>query len=1096
MKKQVGSKRAATFPFHLQAILTVCLLFVCFYTVFIGIRSKAASVTVCNSGCDYTTITDAIAAGGFNPGDSIFVGADYASSTEIFPFNIPSGVILDCQNSGAIIGVDPSLPYVTFNAHDDVTVQNCRISNVQLQSTNVNNASILNNDFMGTASVTADLSTNITVSGNTGLLGASFSSVDVATFSSNRVLSAVGSNGIIALNINHSTSIVAMDNFISDQTTSTNDNYRIVNINNGSSDIQFLRNTVISPFLTASNSGMSALELIDTRNFTAQDNKISIRGIGGSNGINLNGSAGDLSAMVDHNTVRMEPSCINCTGILMTNWDISHVSVTSTYNLLSGTPSKNAQLVGHQAFAAGSSADLNLFIDHDGFAGLNVNAFPDFPIGPNAVLSSYSAGFKTDDADPDNDFELAPFSRFLDVSGTTDVGAVPVVRGNSFHVNGASAIDYSSVDATNTVLITASLRNGDAVHIANGDYEPVTIRANPTGAPLTGDISIFGSGAGTVIHATSTGNAFFMGDLMNSNVQDLVLTGAQAMGVTPIYKMTVALYDFNGNTYDQTGPVVGTSNVALVVENTSCQVVLVHDDGDEITDAVGSAMSSFNVGLMDLFGNKITLYIPNDIVSNGTDLGTFVNTVCGAPAVVDAFIPGVFTVSGGIYTYNAAAVALAGASVKPGEVLPPKITKSFGQSGSSGIELDDSNGITFTHVTSTGNSIGVSFEGSTQDAVFRDSDLLDSFDLDVLSGSENDNYLVNTGFIHASSVIQFEGSVHVSFNARALVQNGSAQPISGAVVSMVSADLSTSTVLMTGADGYTLFSATALPAFVMTSTSIAETSGGFNPYTIAASFTGYTPTVVHQNLRSTNQLFTLILPVPTPVSSGSGDTGKGGLGSEIPIQIPDLAIPANAFDQFNKLGIAVHDLVKIASDNNVATQRDSTIYYAGADGKLHPFPNPATYFSWYCDFKNIRIISAEVLNQLVIGNRVVYRPGLRFVKFSDSPNVYVVQTRAVLRHVANEAVAAALVGPNWNKQIDDIPLEYINDYVIGLPILMSEASQPNSFKTRAVYPSAQLRILGYVDPTAGPDTLSCKNALATAPHSTGFVSTIKKFLFP
>ena len=128
---------------------TFLLGLILFASIFlIGRIGEAANLTVCNSGCDYTTITDAINSATLGVGDSIFVGADYASTTETFPFNVPTGVNLDCQNSGAVIGTDDESNRVYINSQSDNIIQNCTFSNVGIQNTNQSNVQILHSFYI------------------------------------------------------------------------------------------------------------------------------------------------------------------------------------------------------------------------------------------------------------------------------------------------------------------------------------------------------------------------------------------------------------------------------------------------------------------------------------------------------------------------------------------------------------------------------------------------------------------------------------------------------------------------------------------------------------------------------------------------------------------------------------------------------------------------------------------------------------------------------------------------------------------------------------------------------------------------------------
>jgi hypothetical protein len=131
------------------------------------------------------------------------------------------------------------------------------------------------------------------------------------------------------------------------------------------------------------------------------------------------------------------------------------------------------------------------------------------------------------------------------------------------------------------------------------------------------------------------------------------------------------------------------------------------------------------------------------------------------------------------------------------------------------------------------------------------------------------------------------------------------------------------------------------------------------------------------------------------------------------------------------MGIAIHSLVKLTDDGNANTQADSAVYYVGADGKRHSFPNSRIFFSWYADFNTVRTISSQQLASIPLGLNVRYKPGQRMVKFTTDPKVYAVSRGGVLRWVKTEAVATALYGSRWNKNVDDLSDTLYSNYTFG-----------------------------------------------------------------
>lgn len=155
----------------------------------------------------------------------------------------------------------------------------------------------------------------------------------------------------------------------------------------------------------------------------------------------------------------------------------------------------------------------------------------------------------------------------------------------------------------------------------------------------------------------------------------------------------------------------------------------------------------------------------------------------------------------------------------------------------------------------------------------------------------------------------------------------------------------------------------------------------------------------------------------------------------------------------DRSGIAVHALVKLANDGNPLTQHDTTVYYIGADGRRHFFPNGKVYGSWYPDFSGVRVVSGTDLASIPLGASVTYKPGVKLVKFTTDPKVYAVSTNRVLRYVGTEDLAKSLYGTSWNRQIDDISDAFYSDYSFGTAVNSSADFNPATIRGAATYVS-------------------------------------------
>jgi hypothetical protein len=201
------------------------------------------------------------------------------------------------------------------------------------------------------------------------------------------------------------------------------------------------------------------------------------------------------------------------------------------------------------------------------------------------------------------------------------------------------------------------------------------------------------------------------------------------------------------------------------------------------------------------------------------------------------------------------------------------------------------------------------------------------------------------------------------------------------------------------------------------------------------------------------------------------------------------AVRAQIEARLKTLPVAVHSLIKLPDDKNPKTQEDTAVYYVGADGLRHAFPNSKTFFSWYCDFSAVQTVSPSTLASIGLGKNIPYRPGIRLVKFTTDAKVYIVTKGGILRPIPSEAFAKQLLGDTWNKQIDDISDAFYTDYQFG-----AEAANPNDFISATLaksvtHPSDTLQIIGNTEsaPLALLPVCGTNSPAASQPAGSGFV---------
>lgn len=124
-------------------------------------------------------------------------------------------------------------------------------------------------------------------------------------------------------------------------------------------------------------------------------------------------------------------------------------------------------------------------------------------------------------------------------------------------------------------------------------------------------------------------------------------------------------------------------------------------------------------------------------------------------------------------------------------------------------------------------------------------------------------------------------------------------------------------------------------------------------------------------------------------------------------------------------------LIKLMDDSNPNTQEDTAVYYVGKDCLRHPFPNANVYFTWYQSFDSVVSVTSAEMSSLPLGKNVIYRPGVRLIKFTTDPKVYAVSKGGILKWITTEDLARVLYGQGWNQMIDDISDAFFTNYVFG-----------------------------------------------------------------
>jgi hypothetical protein len=132
-------------------------------------------------------------------------------------------------------------------------------------------------------------------------------------------------------------------------------------------------------------------------------------------------------------------------------------------------------------------------------------------------------------------------------------------------------------------------------------------------------------------------------------------------------------------------------------------------------------------------------------------------------------------------------------------------------------------------------------------------------------------------------------------------------------------------------------------------------------------------------------------------------------------------------------GILVHSGggTKRVTGRLVKVDSSRSVYLAATDGNRYVFNNEKSFFSWFSDFRSVKVVGSAELSAMPLAGSVVYRPGSTLVKTVSSSRVYMVAGDGSLRWVTDASVLTAKYGPLWYQRIDVIPDAFTWSYTYG-----------------------------------------------------------------
>lgn len=288
---------------------------------------------------------------------------------------------------------------------------------------------------------------------------------------------------------------------------------------------------------------------------------------------------------------------------------------------------------------------------------------------------------------------------------------------------------------------------------------------------------------------------------------------------------------------------------------------------------------------------------------------------------------------------------------------------------------------------------------------------------------------VSPSSIAAGSTITYRARVSVSAPSTLSECTLSVDGSSIGAMDIGPASLSGVSVITNVSDSYTPSTSGPHTAQIQCRNAVGTTYATFGIVTVAspASTSGSTPT-------------SSSAPSPsTPASGSSSESSSGASGSGTATGStsaptgPATATPGNLLK------------LNCPSRSVAADHPCKAVYYFGLDGKRHAFPNEHVYFTWYNDFSRVVSVSDSFMSSLPLGRNVIYRPGVRLVKFTTLNHVYAVTRGRTLRWVTTEEAARTLYGDLWaTKKVDDISDIFFTDYTFGSDITSASMYNPSA----------------------------------------------------
>lgn len=197
--------------------------------------------------------------------------------------------------------------------------------------------------------------------------------------------------------------------------------------------------------------------------------------------------------------------------------------------------------------------------------------------------------------------------------------------------------------------------------------------------------------------------------------------------------------------------------------------------------------------------------------------------------------------------------------------------------------------------------------------------------------------------------------------------------------------------------------------------------------------------------------FSIVVPaVPSPAEAQ--DRPLLGGGEVIPLS-PGAALVSGGSIGVSPFTGETEEVSSVAVGQYIRAEDSPTVYFVDEYGARRPFIDVQTFRTYGQDFSRVTTVTGATLPELMIGEPMLPKIGVVFVKIQSDPRVYLLESSSegtALRWITSESVAQEMLGPSWGEYVIDLPPTLITRFVHGEDITESVGIDRSLFQTREV----------------------------------------------